>query len=74
MKKEKYMAFLLLAGFILGSHRGYIALWRCGESKPAQVFPYQVSSLPRRDQEALERGIPIGGGTELAQLLEDFLS
>jgi len=74
MKKKKYMALLLLAGFILGSHKGYIALWRSGETMPAQVFPYPVSSLPLCDQEALNRGIRIEGGTELAQLLEDFLS
>lgn len=74
MIKQKCMVFLLLVGFIVGSHRGYIALWRTDRTSPIKVFPYPVSSLPLCDQQALNRGIRIEDGTELAQLLEDFLS
>lgn len=64
----------LLMGFILGSHNGYIALWTEGSPEPEKVFPYRVTLLPPADQEALERGIPIGSTEELARLLEDYLS
>ena len=74
MIKQKCMILLLLVGFIVGSHRGYIALWRTDRTSPIMVFPYPVSSLPLCDQQALNRGIRIEDGTELAQLLEDFLS
>ena len=64
----------LLLGFILGSHNGYIALWEDGSQEPRQIFPYQVTSLPVADQQALEKGIRLKDAGELLQLLEDYLS
>lgn len=64
----------LLMGLILGSHNGYIALWKEGSPEPEKVFPYRVTSLPPADQQALEQGIPIGSAQNLARLLEDYLS
>ena len=72
---KKYSTiFCLLMTFILGSHNGYIALWREGNAEPARVFPYQVSALPEKDQKALEKGIRISSRSELVEMLEDFLS
>lgn len=72
--KKGFMGLCALFGFILGSHQGYIALWKDGVADPIRVFPYSVSSLPPVDQQALEEGIVIGDETELAHLLEDYLS
>lgn len=64
------LALLLL----LGSHKGYVALFQAGSEEPMQIFPYRVTSLPPADQAALEQGIPIRSESELAQRLEDYLS
>lgn len=71
-KKSWYLSLML--GFILGSYKGYVALWDKGASEPRMIYPYQVTSLPPVDQEALEEGIYVRNETELAKLLEDFLS
>ena len=60
--------------FLLGSHKGYLALWKEDNPDPYQIFPVKVESLPQADQEALSRGIPARSDLELAGLLEDFLS
>lgn len=64
----------LLIMFLLGSHKGYLALWKEDRPEPFQIFPVKVSSLPQADQEALEKGIPARSELELSSLLEDFLS
>lgn len=72
--KKKFLCLPLLFGFILGCHRGYIALWNDGGSEPAQIYPYRVDTLPPADQKALQEGIYIKSEKELTQLLEDYLS
>lgn len=74
MKKclQRYLSLIFL--FILGSHNGYIALWRDGNPEPAEVFPYCVASLPEADQNALKQGIEIENEESLLRLLEDYLS
>ena len=74
MIKRKVVGFSLLFGFIVGAWEGYVALWRQGQTEPMRVFPYSVASLPPADQRALEKGIVIEDETELAHLLEDYLS
>ena len=74
MKRRGITGLCLLLGFILGSYRGYIALWHQGQTEPVRVFPYSVASLPPADQSALEKGIVIGDEKELARLLQDYLS
>ena len=74
MKKRQLFSLILMFGFLLGVHEGYIALWRSGQEEPLQVFPYRAEMLPRTDREALIRGIEIKDGTELAGILEDYLS
>lgn len=74
MKKLHYLYCIAMLTFILGSHNGFIALWKEGSSRPARVFPYQISALPAADQALLERGIPIRDQSQLNSLLEDYLS
>ena len=70
----RYLYFTLLFGFLLGISDGYIALWKEGNPRPLQVFPYRAEYLPSADQQALEKGIHINDKLELKQLLEDYLS
>ena len=74
LKKIRYLYLALVFGFILGISDGYVALWKDGDPKPAEVFPYQARFLPVSDQQALERGIHLNSIDELNQLLEDYLS
>lgn len=74
IRKRNISTTILLLGFILGTHQGYIALWKDGNAKPIRVFPYSASSLPTADRQALEQGIPIESRDDLLRLLEDYLS
>lgn len=71
---KKHLAMWILLTFLLGSHKGYIALWEVGIKYPLEVFPYRVTSLPPEDQKALTEGIPIENQHDLTVLLEDYLS
>lgn len=71
---KRFITLSLLSAFLLGSHKGYLALWKEDDPEPYQIFPVKISSLPEADQQALEQGIPARSDLELAQLLEDFLS
>lgn len=64
----------LIFTFLLGTHEGFVALWRDDAPIPAEVFPYRAESLPPADQQALKRGIRIRSEEELDRLLEDYLS
>ncbi len=65
---------LALAAFLLGSHKGYLALWKDGSPEPYQIFPVKTDSLQDSDRQTLELGIPARSELELAELLENFLS
>ena len=72
--KYRSFAALLALMFLLGNHRGYLALWKEDRPEPYQIFPVKIDSLPVSDQRSLERGIRARSDLELAGLLEDFLS
>ena len=74
MIKKQLLHLLLLAGFILGSHNGYIALWSGDSIDPDRIYPYRVSILPEADQQALEQKIPVRNDRDLQKILEDYLS
>lgn len=74
IKKRNCVYIALFFGFLLGVHQGKIALWKDGNPNPVRIFPYRVTSLPVADQEALEKGIKIDSDSQLASLLEDYLS
>lgn len=68
------LALSLLIMFLLGSHKGYLALWKEDHPEPFQIFPIRVETLPQADQKTLEKGIRARSEIELSSLLEDFLS
>lgn len=71
---KKAAASVMALYLVLGSWKGYIALFDKGKEEPRQIFPCSVASLPEADQEALEKGIIVRNERTLEQLLEDYLS
>ena len=69
-----FITAILLFGFVLGTFKGYVALWKDGRDEPFQIFPCPVDSLTETDREALEQGVYARSEIELNQLLEDYLS
>ncbi len=74
MNRKNLMSTLLLLYVVLGSWKGYVALFEAGKTEPRQIFPNPVSALPQADQEALEKGIIVRNDRDLQMLLEDYLS
>lgn len=68
------LPFLLMFYLVLGSYKGYIALFDEGSTEPRQIFPNQVITLPEEDQKKLAEGILVRSERQLNQLLEDYLS
>ena len=73
MKKKLFSAVLALY-VVIGTWKGYVALFDQGAEEPKQIFPCPVTALPEKDQEALKNGIIVRNQRDLQQLLEDFLS
>lgn len=74
MKRKKLLSTLLVLYVVLGTWKGYIALFDAGKTEPRQIFPTMASSLPEEDQQALEKGIIVRNERDLQSLLEDYLS
>lgn len=74
MKNKKRLSALLLLYLVLGTWKGYVALFEGGKAEPKQIFPTAVSSLPQADQNALEKGIIVRNDRDLQALLDDYLS
>ena len=72
--KKKAVSLLLALGFILGSWKGYLALFADGAREPCQIFPIATDSLPPADRQALEDGMVIRSRARLRELLEQYLS
>ena len=71
---KRSFLFLLAFYLLLGSWKGYVALFEKGSEEPRQIFPCQVASLPEADRIALEQKIPLRNQRDLQQALEDYLS
>ena len=71
--KRLFTAFLALY-VVIGTWKGYVALFDQGAEEPKQIFPCPVEALPETDQEALKNGIIVRNQRDLQQLLEDYLS
>ena len=71
---KRKLSSLLALYLLLGTWKGYVALFEKGKEEPKQIFPCQVCSLPEEDQLALEQKIPIRNQRDLQQALEDYLS
>jgi len=74
MARKKLFSVFLALYVVLGTWRGYVALFDKGKDEPRQIFPNTVASLPPEDQAALEKGIVVRNDRQLQQLLEDYLS
>lgn len=72
--KKLLLSAALLLYVVLGSWKGYVALFDQGKEEPRQIFPYPVASLPEADQQALAEGIVVRNDRDLQRLLEDYLS
>ena len=71
---KRCFSFLAALYLLLGSWKGYVALFDAGREEPRQIFPCSVDTLPEADREALEKRIPIRNARALQQVLEDYLS
>ena len=74
MIKQRHFTALLALYLVLGSWKGYVALFRGNDEEPWQIFPTTVAALPETDRRKLEEGIIIRSDAALAQILEDYLS
>ena len=68
------LSMLFAFYLILGSWKGYVALFEEDSREPRQIYPCRIVSLPEADQIALNEGIPVRNERDLNQLLEDYLS
>ena len=71
---NRKISLLLALYLLLGSWKGYVALFDHGKEEPRQIFPCPVSTLPEADRLALEQRIPVRNQRDLHQILEDYLS
>jgi len=72
--KYKVIPTILILFYILGSYKGYLALFDANASEPRQIYPCRIDMLPQSDQEKLLQGIRVRDQEKLAGLLEDYLS
>ncbi len=71
--RERCAALLLCAGYLLGIHEGYLAVWRGDDPEPVHRFCLRAEDLPPADQVALRRGIYVENDRALYALLDDYL-
>ena len=74
MHHTKILLHILILTFLLGSYKGYLALWKGSDPEPFQIYPVAISSLPEADQSSLSQGITAYSQRQLDKLLEDYLS
>lgn len=73
MKYKRMLSGLLLLYVVLGTWKGYIALFDRGAQEPRMIYPRPVASLSAEDQAALESGIVIRNQEQLEQALEKYV-
>ncbi len=71
---KRSFSTLMALYLMLGSWKGYVALFEKNSEEPRQIFPCPVDTLPEEDRLALEKKIPIRNQRDLQQALEDYLS
>ena len=74
MIKQRLLTAVLALYVVLGSWKGYVAVFRPDKEEPWQIYPTPVSTLPEADRKALEEGIVVRSDRKLQQLLEDYTS
>lgn len=73
MKFKPILNGLLLLYLVLGTWKGYVALFDRGDQEPRMIYPRTVDSLPAEDQAALEEGIIIRNQDQLEQALDKYV-
>lgn len=71
---KRWLTGLLLAGYLLGVYRGYVAVWRYEDPEPWLVTDTPAALLPERDARELARGRALEGDQALTKALEDYCS
>ena len=74
MLGKRSLSFLAALYLLLGTWKGYVALFEKGREEPRQIFPCPVDALPDADRAALTEKIPIRNDRDLQRVLEDYLS
>lgn len=74
MINKKHILLMLSAAWILGCHKGYLALFNAGNPVPVKTFPYRLEGFPPEDQDALRNGIHAASEEELLRLMQDHMS
>ena len=74
MKTHRLLTAVILLYLVIGTWKGYVALFDQCAQEPRQIFPCPVAALPQCDQDALAQGIIVRNQRDLEQLLEDYLS
>ena len=74
MKKKLTILYCItLLSFLLGIHKGKIALWKAGNPNPVKVFPYSADILPDKERAMLEKGVEIKDLEQLTRYAEKYL-
>ena len=73
-KTSQLLSALLMFTFLLGIHKGKVALWEENDPEPVKVFPYRASMLPEEAQEQLRKGIRLESMEDLDRLIQAYLS
>ena len=74
MKIRKSIQYIISLAFLVGIHRGHIAIWSGEDPEPEYTLPYSAALLPEADRKELEKGIFLQSNQELTRFLEDFCS
>ena len=72
--RKSLVSWLLALYWVLGSWKGYVAIYNPGETEPWQIYPRKIADLTPEQQTLLAEGITIRNERDLNGLLEDFLS
>lgn len=71
---QQFLTALLLLGFLVGIHNGYVAVWKDEDPQPIYVSPISADTLPEKDRQALEQGLHFPTYQALTQAIEDYCS
>lgn len=65
---------ILMAVYLLGIHKGYVAIWHNEDPEPMIVTEMPADLLPEEDAAKLAAGIRLPEDASLSKVLEDYCS
>lgn len=65
---------ILMAVYLLGIHKGYVAIWKDEDPEPMVVTEMPADLLPAEDAAKLAAGIRLPNDYPLSKVLEDYCS